>query len=583
MALDGIVIANLVKELRDTIEGGHISKISMPEKDELLLTVNNNSKSYRLLISSSASLPLMYLTDVNKKSPLIAPGFCMLLRKHIGSGKITDIRQSGLERIVCFCARQLNELGDPCEKRIYVELMGKYSNIIFTDDHDMIIDSMKHVPGSVSSLREVLPGRKYFLPEQLRKLDPLSMNEKDFENIFSGSRDSSFDMPVGKALVSMLSGISPVVSEEICHLADISSAASAKELSDTERARLTRIISLMTEDIRNGNFKPAVILRNNEPVEFSSLPLTCLETDGYSVRHYDSVSRLLSDYYARRETVSRTRQKNADLRKLTSNLLERCVRKYELQSRQLKDSEKKEKYRIYGDLLNTYGYELKGGEKELKCNNYYEDNKEIIIPLDEHLSASQNARHYFGRYDKMKRTEEAVSTEIRKTNFEITHLNSIISSLDFASEENDLNQIREELTDYGYIHKKIMSGKKTRIISQPMHFVSSDGFDIYIGKNNYQNEDLTFKFASGNDWWFHAKGVPGSHVIVKSENRELPDRTYEEAAALAAYYSKAGQNEKVEVDYLQRKSVKKTPGSPPGFVIYHTNWSMVIRPQKDIS
>lgn len=587
MALDGIVMANLTKELKETIEGGHIAKIAMPEKDELQLTVKNHAKNYRLLISSGASLPLMYLSEENKKNPLIAPGFCMLLRKHIGSGKITDIQQNGLERIIRISTEQLNELGDLTEKRIYVELMGKYSNIIFTDEGDTILDSMKHVPATVSSLREVLPGRRYFLPEQLKKLNPLTMTEEEFNTaIGAGKKEEHAQAETGQELGRMLclslSGISPIVAEELCHLAGMDSRTDVTALSAAEKTHLFHTAELFLDDVREGRFSPRIYLRHGEPAEFSSVPLSCLETPDYTIRPYESVSALLFDYYSMRDSVTRIRQKSTDLRKLVNNSLERAERKYELQAKQLKDSEKKDRYKVYGDLLNTYGYELKGGEKELLCENYYDGNKEIRIPLDPHLSASQNAKKFYDRFSKLKRTEEAVSEEIRKTEREQEHLSSILTSLDLATEESDLNQIKEELTEFGFIRRHQTLGKKVKILSAPLHFVSTDGFDIYVGKNNFQNEELTFKLATGNDWWFHAKGIPGSHVIVKADNRELPDRTFEEAAALAAYYSKGRESDKVEIDYIQRKHVKKTAGGPPGFVIYHTNWSMMATPAAGI-
>lgn len=579
MALDGIVIAALAKELSDTLTGGRISKISMPEKNELFLTVKNRAQNHRLLISSDASLPLIYLTEENKPSPMTAPGFCMLLRKHIGSGKITEISQLGLERILRIRLEQLNELGDLTEKRIYVELMGKYSNIIFTDADDVILDSMKHVPATVSSLREVLPGRKYFLPDQLKKLDPLSMTQESFTAALS----SAGAVPLEQALYRALSGISPVVSAEFVSESGLDSRADPASLSPDEYTHLFHIISLFMEDIRAGNFSPVMYLKNGNPVEFSALPLRAFEVDGYTEQHYDSVSRLLSDYYSMRDSATRIRQKSADLRKLVQTNLERASRKYIIQEKQLKDTEKKDRYRVYGDLLNTYGSTLSGGEKELVCDNFYDGGRKIRIPLDETLTASQNAKKYYDRYDKLKRTEAAVGGEIVHTKQEVDHLTSILTALDLATEESDLNQIRAELAEYGYIHRKpSKNGRREKIVSKPLHFVSSDGFDIYVGKNNYQNEEVTFKIADGSDWWFHAKGIPGSHVIVKCGQKELPDRTFEEAASLAAYYSKGRAADKVEIDYIQRKFVKKTKGGPPGFVIYHTNWSMMAKPKAEI-
>ena len=366
MALDGIVIANLVKELQDSLTGGHISKISMPEKNELFLTVKNNARNYRLLISSDASLPLIYLTEQNKTAPLVAPGFCMLLRKHIGSGKITEIRQMGLERIIRIQTEQLNELGDLTQKRLYIELMGKYSNIIFTDTEDTIIDSMRHVPSHVSSLREVLPGRKWFLPDQLKKLDPLHMTDTQFLEAFR----TAGNVPVPKALYTSLTGISPVVADELTTLAGLELRQDQGSLSDEDVLRLFRTVEHCMDRVKNGAFEPTMYLRKEIPQEFSSVRLSLFEADGYTAKAYDSVSLLLSDYYSLRDSAMKIRQKSADLRKVVTTALERSSRKLILQERQMKDTEKKDKFRVWGDLLNTYGYTLTGGEKELVCENY---------------------------------------------------------------------------------------------------------------------------------------------------------------------------------------------------------------------
>ena len=294
---------------------------------------------------------------------------------------------------------------------------------------------------------------------------------------------------------------------------------------------------------------------------------------------FDTISQVLEHYYEEKNIITRIRQKSVDLRKIVQTALERNVKKYDLQIKQMQDTEKREKYRIYGELLNTYGYNVEPGAKSMEALNYY-TNEMITIPLDETLTPSENAKKYFDKYGKLKRTYEALSELTVAVKEEIEHLESISAALDIALQEEDLVQIKEELIESGYVKRK-GGGKKVKITSKPFHYISSDGFHMYVGKNNYQNDELTFKFATGNDWWFHAKGTPGSHVIVKSEGKELPDRTFEEAAKLAAYYSKGREQEKVEIDYLQKKNVKKPNGSKPGFVVYYTNYSMMI--DSDIS
>lgn len=573
MALDGIVMANLTAEMNHRLEGGKIAKIAQPEKDELLFTIKNQKNTWRLLISASASLPLVYFTETNKQSPMTAPNFCMLLRKHIGNGRILKVSQPGLERILCMEIEHLDELGDKRVKKLIIEIMGKHSNIIFCNEDGMILDSIKHISAQVSSVREVLPGRTYFIPQTTEKKDPLTITQEEFLEVIRNT-----PAPIQKALYLKLTGFSPIMGHELCHLASIDGDHSANEMTDAEMFHLYGTFSHMIEDIRQNSFMPNIIYRNEEPVEFSALPMSCYEGEGYQAVSFESISSLLETYYATKNTITRIRQKSVDLRKIVQTALERNYKKFDLQEKQLKDTEKKDKYKVYGELLNTYGYELSGGEKKLTCLNYY-TNEDITIPLDDQLSAKENAKKYFDKYNKLKRTFEAVTEQIRETKLEIDHLESVSAALDIALKEEDLVQIKEELMEYGYIKHRRAGDKKPKVTSKPFHYISSDGFHIYVGKNNYQNEELTFKVASGNDWWFHAKGIPGSHVIVKSEGREVPDRLYEEAAALAAYYSKGREGDKVEVDYIQKKQIKKVTGAAPGFVIYHTNYSMVAEPK----
>lgn len=576
MAFDGIVIANLTKEMQDRLVMGRISKIAQPEKDELLFTIKNQKDTWRLLISVNASLPLLYFTENNKPSPLTAPNFCMLLRKHIANGKILSVTQPGMERIVRIEIEHLDELGDVRRKYLIVELMGKHSNIIFCDEKGMIIDSIKHISAQVSSVREVLPGREYFIPKTQEKEDPLTISEEVFKEKILHTPAS-----IQKALYLNLTGISPIVAEEICFLSSVDSDISANTLSDAEVTHIYHMFSNVMEDIKNGCFEPNIIYKGDTPEEFASIPLSCFDGGGYTSESYQSISVLLETYYAQKNTVTRIKQKSVDLRRIVQTALERNIKKYDLQLKQMRDTEKKDKYRVYGELLNTYGYELQGGEKEFSCLNYY-TNEDIKIPLDPQLSAKENAQKFFDKYNKLKRTAEALSEQIKQTKSEIDHLESISASLDIALKEEDLVQIKEELTEFGYIKRHSSGGKKVKVTSRPFHYISSDGFHIYVGKNNYQNEELTFKFANGGDWWFHAKGIPGSHVIVRTEGKELPDRVFEEAGSLAAYYSKGRSNDKVEIDYIERKFLRKVTGAAPGFVIYHTNYSLLAEPKLEL-
>ncbi len=567
MAFDGITIANIVKELNDTILNGRIAKIAQPENDELLLTIKPQKGQKRLVISASASLPLIYLSDDNKPSPMTAPNFCMLLRKHIANGRIVGISQPSLERIIRFDIEHLDELGDLCRKSLIVEIMGKHSNIIFCNDKGMIIDSIKHVSAQMSSVREVLPGREYFVPDTMKKENPLDVSEDNFKKELLEK-----PMPVGKAIYNSFTGISPVVAEEICSISGIDSRLPAKEMSEDLLSHLYRQFVYFMEQVKGQQFTPAIYYDGNEPKEFSSLLLT--HFSNYRVEHFDSVSEVIRTYYSSRDLITRIRQKSSDLRRVVQTALERNRKKYDLQRKQLRDTENRDKYKVYGELIHTYGYNLEEGAKELEALNYY-TNEMIKIPLDPQKTPQDNAKKYFDKYNKQKRTYEALSKLIQETEDEIHYLESVSKSLDIARSEDDLIQIKEELIGSGFIRRK-QSGKKVKITSKPLHYISSDGFHMYVGKNNLQNEELTFHFATGGDWWFHAKGAPGSHVIVKTNGEELPDRTFEEAARLAAHYSKNSGAEKVEIDYVEKKHVKKPNGSKPGFVVYYTNYSMMI-------
>lgn len=574
MAFDGIVVANIVHQLKNTILNGRINKIAQPENDELILTIKAQAREqYRLLLSAGAGLPLVYLTEQNKPNPMTAPNFCMLLRKYLNNAKIIDIVQPDFERIINIKLEHLDELGDLSIKYLIIELMGKHSNIIFCDENHNIIDSIKRVNQFVSSVREVLPGRPYFIPKTTEKHNPLTIDYETF-------KESVLIKPasIGKAIYTSLTGISPLMANEICYRASLDAEASTASLSEDIGLHLYRNFTNLMEEVKAASFQPNIIYRDGTPMEFSSMHLKCYET--FDIVNYDSVSSMLETYYAKKNAANRIYQKSADLRKIVSNAIDRTSKKYDLQLKQLKDTEKRDKYRVYGELITTYGYGLEPGAKELTAINYY-NNEEIKIPLDPTLPPMENAKRYFDKYSKLKRTYEALSSLINDTRDELSHLESIQTALNIATQEDDLIQLKNELIDYGYMKKKHRDGKNkkkpnVKNKSKPFHYISSDGYHMYVGKNNFQNDELTFQLADGGDWWFHAKNIAGSHVIVKAGGNELPDKTFEEAARLAAYYSSARGSDKVEIDYTLKKNIKKPSGGKPGFVIYHTNYSMIV-------
>ncbi len=586
MAFDGVTVSAIVSELKKNLTGGRIYKIYQPEVDELCLVVKNRTEqgntTSRLVISADASLPLIYLTGQIKENPTTAPNFCMLLRKHIGNARILSVTQPNFERIVEMQLEHLDEMGDLCQKKLIVEIMGKHSNIIFTDADGTIIDSIKHISHQVSSVREVLPGRMYVYPPAQEKENPLDIDINYFMNHVLRKPVS-----VTKAIYTSLTGLSPVIANEICYRAGVDGGMSTAGLSMQEQEDLYAAFDALRQRIKNEQFAPCIAYQGYAPKEFAACTLTMYgekeenlpKKDVDGLKEFPSMSPVIEEYYQAKSVVTRIRQRSTDLRKIVNNAIERTAKKYDLQRSQLKDTEKREKYKVYGELLTAYGYSCKPGDKEITCENYY-DGSMLTIPLDPEQSAMENAKRYFNKYNKLKRTYEALMELTVESKEELDYLLSVQNSLEIAKTENDLQEIKQELVESGYVRGRFDRNKqKKQAKAKPLHYISSDGYHMYVGKNNFQNEELTFKFAEGNDLWFHAKQMPGSHVIVKTNGEtEIPDRTYEEAARLAAYYSTGKEAPKVEIDYTTKKNLKKPPKAKPGFVIYHTNYSMSIEP-----
>ncbi len=597
MAFDGFTTRALQAELADKLTGARIYRIVQPEPDELLLTLRPEASrgggQVRLLLSADATLPLVYITGENKPAPNTAPTFCMLLRKYLQNGKITAITQPGLERILRFEVEHLNEMGDLCHHVLVIELMGKHSNIILLDtvesgENEVILDSIKHISQMVSSVREVLPGRPYFVPQTQGKVNPFEETREHFEALLA-----SESMPVSRFLLSHYNGFSTVMSEETVFRARLSQDRSSSELAREEREALWNTFCTLLSQAQQGEFQPSVYYHlgaadafsGGEPVEFAA-PLLTMYKD-LPAKRYDSISELIESYYREKNAVTRIRQKSADLRRVVQTILERDLHKYDLQSRQMKDTQKRDKYRVYGELLNAYGYTIPAGSSSAELDNYYTGEK-LVVPLDPSKTPLENAKRYFDRYTKLKRTKEALETLMQEVKAEIDQLEGIREALNIARTEGDLAQIRAEMEDSGFVRrrtdKKSARKRPSRIPeSEPLHYRSSDGYDIYVGKNNLQNDELSFHVARPSDIWFHANDIPGSHVILKTEGKsfeEVPDRAFEEAARLAAYYSKGREAGRVEIDYLERRNLKKPAGARPGFVIYHTNYSILAEADK---
>ncbi len=570
MSFDGSTIHELAYELNNELSGCKINKIAQPENEELLLTIKGNGKTNRLLISSNASLPLIYLTNTKKESPLSAPNFCMVLRKYLNNGTIKSISQIDFERVIKIEIEHLDELKDLSTKYLYIEIMGKHSNIIFTNSENVIIDSIKHISYAISSVREVLPGKEYFIPKQENKISPLSVTKSEFMEILSKPTT------VSKAIYKSFTGISPFIAIGIADNANIdadySTDALSSEMKDSLYVRFEEYIS----DISCNRYNPNIILENGIPKDFAPVILKSFD----DIVEFDNMSSLLESYYSERNRITNIRQRSSDIRKIVQIHIERAAKKLDIQKKQLDDTNNMDKFKLYGELLMTYGQNLPSGEKEITVNNYY-TNEDVTIRLDKELTGIENAKKFYNKYNKYKRTKDALIPQIEQTEASLEHLKAIDASIMLCENEADLKGVKDELIQYGYI-KKSNKGKKKQAKSKPLHFVTEDGYHIYVGKNNLQNDELTFNIAKGNDWWFHSKKIHGSHVIVKvKDNEELPDHIFEIAANVAAYYSSARESNKVEIDYVQKKEVKKPSGAVPGYVIYYTNYSMVATPSLD--
>lgn len=597
MAFDGLFLSALVSEFKTTISGGKISKIVQSEKDEIQLTIKKEKQQFFLHLSANPSIPLVYLSDKGKTAPLTAPNFCMALRKHIGNGLIQDITQAsrnlteqGLERVLLLHISHRDELGDIGIKYLSIEIMGKYSNIILLKEDFTILDAIKRISSVQSSVREVLPGRKYFIPDQFKKENLLCFPLESLQTFLENKKNPNTERDSGMENLSELlfqsfSGLSPLSAREISLDAGLPQDQKLGYMSSLDYEKLSDAILRLRKRIREGDFTPQILYENGKSFDFSAIPVRQYSGNpAFHAEIFHSPSELLTFYYGGKEKEDRVRQKSADLKKQCSTLLERVSKKLSLQEKQLKDTEKKERFRIFGELLTTYGYSLKGGEKELICENYY-NGQEEHIPLEESLSPIENAKKYFDKYDKAKRTERNLSTQVKESKNTLEHLQSIVNSLATAENAEDLDDIRREMGEYGYMKPISPKKKKERKEnkSSPRIFRSSDGYLLYVGKNNYQNEIVSFQIAEGKDFWFHVKGSAGSHVIAKTEGKsleELPDRLFEEAAELAAYFSSEKESAKVEVDYTERKNLKKVVGGAPGFVIYHQNYSILVTPKK---
>ena len=579
MAFDAGMLACMVHEIRTVALGGRIEKVMQPERDEILLQLRSTEGGKRLLINAGTG-PRMSFTELTRENPAQAPMFCMLLRKHLTGAKLSDIRQEGFERVVTLEFDTRDEMGFACTRRIVAEIMGKYSNIIFTDGEGKIISALKTVDFSTSSQRQVLPGMRYELPPAQDKDDPLTVTRERFDELYAAE---SPDKPLDKFILSRFCGISATVAREMVMLATRHTDTPVRYATAEEMWRgFDEVISR----IREGNYAPTMVFDNGNAVEYAFCPLTHY-TSPAETRSYDTASGMLDDFFATRDKESRIRQRAADVLRLLTNAESRIKKKLDIQRSELVDCEKADIYKKYGDMITANLWQLSRGMKQAEIIDYecWDDEKgeygTVIIELDERLTPSANAQKYYKKYSKARNAKVELARQIELGEAELAYIYTVFDALTRAETANDLAEIRDELYRSGYASRmKGYAAPKKQPAPTVAKFKTTNGFLVYCGKNNLQNEHITHKLADRNDYWFHAKGVPGSHVVLVTDGVEPDVQDFTDAACIAAHYSKAAGGAQIPVDYLLVRHVRKVPGAKPGFVTYHTNWTAYVTPDE---
>lgn len=580
MALDGITTSAIVSELKAALLGGRIDKIHQPLADEIRMSIRGlGGGAKKIIISANSAHPRIHLTESSRENPMTAPLFCMVMRKHIAGGKIIDIVQPNFERIIILRIESSNEMGDITTKNLILEIMGKHSNLILTDETGRILDSIKRVTHEKSSVREVLPCKEYVFPPSQDKKNPLLAEQADF--LFS------LHLQEGRRLQEFLyqtyTGISPVMAGEICTRAGLDASDSCQETTLESSERLFAAFEKTMQEVKAGNFCPAIYYQkeNNRIVDFAVLKMQ--QFQGLAAKPFPSVSALLEGFYQERDNAAHIRQKAQDMRKLVTNHIERCVKKKEIQLKTRRETKGMDLWKKKGELLTANIYAVPQGVTTFKTIDYYEESMpEIEIAIDPAKTPAENAQKYFAKYNKAKRTLAALEIQEKQNNEELAYLESVLNALENAKEDADLSEIRTELAESGFIRRQAQKkGQPKPKRAKPLRYISSDGYEILVGKSNLQNDELTLRTAEPTDLWMHTKDIPGSHVIIRTNGQsELPEATMEEAANLAAFYSKAKNSSMVPVDYTQRKNIKKPNGAKPGMVIYLTNKTIYITPDE---
>lgn len=575
MAFDAGMVRALVNELNIKLKGARVDKIQQPEKEEIVFTLRADRENVRLSVSSGANNPRVNITSVIKENPTAAPMFCMLLRKHLSSARILSIEQYEFERVVEIAFECRDEMGFLCTRYIIAEIMGKYSNIIFCDENKKVISAIKPVDFTTSSKRQVLAGMAYEYPPKQDKVSPLSISESDFYTLYNNTYS---EKKISGFITETFLGISQIVAREIAYRStdNIDSL-----LSDTTPEAVWSAFSAYVDIVKTNNFTPVLLKNGDLPTEFCFMPIKQF-SDGCQSVVCSSFSELIDEYYVKKERVNHIKQITAELNKFLSTNESRVLKKISIHEDEIKKAKESLNYKNLGDIITANIYMLKRGDTKVKLWDYScDDPVEKEIVLDSRLSPSQNAQRYYKRYNKAKTAIEILNQQLKNDKTELEYIRSVSDALSRVESESDLEEIRRELKLSGYSVKS-KNNSKTNTKVQPFEFKTTNGYTVLCGRNNLQNELLTFKTAEKSDYWFHIKNVAGSHCIMVCNGEEPPEIDFTEAAVIAATHSKAQSGENVAVDYTFVKNIKKLPASKPGMVTYKTNWTAYVTPDEKL-
>ncbi len=581
MAFDAGMLAAVINEIKSFAIGSKVEKVHQPERDEIHLVLHTREGNRRLMINAGSNNPRIGFTETAKENPQKAPMLCMLLRKHFSGAKLSDVRQIGFDRALVLEFDGYDDMGFAAKKKLIVELMGKYSNLIFTDGNDKIVSAMKLIGISASEKRQILPGMIYEAPPQQEKCDPLMCEREEFDKLYTATSD---DVSADRFITTSFLGIAPIVAREISHMASRHTDTPLRYVSANE---LWRAFSSVMEKIRTNDYTPTVIFDGSGmPIEYSFIDIKQYG-DGYEKRHLDSFCALFDLFFETRDREQRIRQHASDISRLLVNAESRLKKKLDKLRRELEDHKKGEKYKKQGDLITANIHMLARGAKCVKLVDYYAEPDEngafpeYEITLDEKLTPAANAQRMYKYYNKSKNALVEIAVQMKIAEGELEYINTVSEALSRAECESDMSEIRDELYRSGYASrmKNYTAGKSTK--PSIAKFKTTGGYTVYCGKNNTQNEYVTFKLGENTDWWFHVKNQPGSHVVMVSGDEEPGEIDFTEAAEIAAYYSKAKGGDNIAVDYTKIRHIKKPHGTKPGFVTYATNWTAYVTPDEE--